>query len=266
MGIYVRAGGDIYSNRQRLLRISNEQSTSHASTIDNPFQASKTTEISFVSESVDKGAVPGSQIAGPVAAHNPYSVVVTGPEQRSRFDIENEPRHHSQARDFEMPQAVRFPTTDNQHSHQQMSGRRAMTQTDNANWAYAKVAVLFFVGLMVTWIPSSANRVYSYVHPGEISLGLEFASAFVLPLQGFWNSIIYATTSIPACKSFWRELRGHKVFSSQPLRRVSTNFSPNNESSRDPPSSRGGVFTEIDSLTTIESRRNSRASRTGVAR
>lgn len=39
------------------------------------------------------------------------------------------------------------------------------------------------------------NRVYSLVHPNEANFGLEFVSAFVLPLQGFWNSIIYIAVS-----------------------------------------------------------------------
>jgi hypothetical protein len=115
---------------------------------------------------------------------------------------------------------------------------------------------------MVTWIPSSANRVYSYVHPGQISPGLEFASAFVLPLQGFWNGLIYATTSIPACKAFWREVTGRKVFKAKPLRRVST-FAPTNDVSRGPPGSRSRMFTEIDSLSSMDSRPNSKGSKLG---
>jgi hypothetical protein len=243
--------------------------------MDNPFHASKTTEISFVSEAVDKHAeagvfdigMPGNQVSKPSpVAKTPYSVTVsTGPDPRTRFDIENPvPSDHANHDNFELSPTVRFPDP---HTHRAPPTQvhRAATQTDNANWAYAKVAVLFFVALMVTWIPSSANRVYSYVHPGQISIGLEFASAFVLPLQGFWNGLIYATTSIPACKSFWRELRGRKIFSGKPLRRVSTSFSPNNETLRGPPSSRGGMFTEIDSLTTIESRPNSKDSKTGPA-
>lgn len=267
LAIYVRAGRDIYANRKRLLKVSNEYTTSHISTMDNPFHASKTTEISFASEAVDKNknvegggfemGMPGDQVSKPSpVAHSPYSVTVsTGPDPRTRFDIES--GNNDSPNNFEMSPTVRFPAADTQRTHQ-MQGHRAATQTDNANWAYVKVAGLFFVALMVTWIPSSANRVYSYVHPGEISLGLEYASAFVLPLQGFWNGIIYATTSLPACKSFFRELRARKLFNRKPLRRVSNSFSPTTENLRRPASSRGGPFTEIDSLTSIESRPTSR--------
>lgn len=66
--------------------------------------------------------------------------------------------------------------------------------------------------MMVTWIPSSANRLYSAVYPDEVSLPLEYASALVLPLQGFWNCIIYTTTSLEACEELWATIRGRKRF------------------------------------------------------
>lgn len=47
----------------------------------------------------------------------------------------------------------------------------------------AKCAILFFTALLVTWIPSSANRAFSVLHANEVSLPLE-----VLPLQDFWNA------------------------------------------------------------------------------
>jgi hypothetical protein len=85
--------------------------------------------------------------------------------------------------------------------------RRAAYEANNATWSYTKCAILFFTAMLVTWIPSSANRVYSVVHPGEASLALEYMSAFVLPLQGFWNAIIYCVTSWGACKMLWEDVR-----------------------------------------------------------
>jgi len=73
----------------------------------------------------------------------------------------------------------------------------------SAAWSYTKVAILFFTAMLVTWIPSSANRLYSIRHPGEIVPAFEFAAAFVIPLQGFWNAIIYVTTSWKACRKFF---------------------------------------------------------------
>lgn len=76
----------------------------------------------------------------------------------------------------------------------------AVYEANNAAWSYSKCALLFFTALLITWIPSTANRVYSVVNKNEISLGLEYASAFVLPLQGFWNGLIYLFTTRHACK------------------------------------------------------------------
>ncbi|KAL6415423.1 G-protein coupled receptor [Ilyonectria robusta] len=76
-----------------------------------------------------------------------------------------------------------------------------------AEWSYAKCSVLFFTAMFITWIPSSANRVYSVIHNNNSSVALEYMSAIVLPLQGFWNSIIYIVTSRKACKVFFDDVR-----------------------------------------------------------
>lgn len=42
------------------------------------------------------------------------------------------------------------------------------------------------------------------MRPQDFSFCLNFASSFVLPLQGFWNSLIYISISLPAFKKIWR--------------------------------------------------------------
>jgi hypothetical protein len=49
-------------------------------------------------------------------------------------------------------------------------------------------------------VPPSINRLYQIVHPNLPNYGLNLASALVLPTQGFWNAIVYATTTWPECK------------------------------------------------------------------
>ena len=49
-------------------------------------------------------------------------------------------------------------------------------------------------------VPSSINRVYSLIHPSLVSLPFTYASGVVLPLMGFWNSVIYITTSWAAVR------------------------------------------------------------------
>lgn len=90
-------------------------------------------------------------------------------------------------------------------------------EANRAAWGYTKVAVLFFSAMLITWIPSSANRLYGVAHPGQISIPLTYAAAFVLPLQGFWNCLIYMITSLNACKELLGWM-GMKRFSDGTLR------------------------------------------------
>jgi hypothetical protein len=82
------------------------------------------------------------------------------------------------------------------------NARNINRELNRAALAYTKCSILFFTAMLVTWIPSSANRIYSLVHGNEICIPLEFMAAFVLPLQGFWNAVIYIATSWSACLDF----------------------------------------------------------------
>ncbi|RFU74622.1 g- coupled receptor [Trichoderma arundinaceum] len=84
--------------------------------------------------------------------------------------------------------------------------RRRNHERDNAAWSYTKCALLFFTAMLITWIPSSANRLYSLTHNDSISVPLEFMSVFVIPLQGFWNCVVYVVTSWVACKNLFHDM------------------------------------------------------------
>jgi hypothetical protein len=84
--------------------------------------------------------------------------------------------------------------------------RSRRSPTDEAAVSYAKVAVLFFTAMLITWIPASANRLYILID-GKASVQLGYVSAFVLPLQGFWNALIYYYTSRSACKQAIASIR-----------------------------------------------------------
>jgi hypothetical protein len=88
--------------------------------------------------------------------------------------------------------------------------RKAAYEASNATWSYTKCSILFFTAMLVTWIPSSSNRLYSLLHNNQASLALEYMSAFVLPLQGFWNAVIYMVTSWKACKMFFSDIGGRR--------------------------------------------------------
>lgn len=72
---------------------------------------------------------------------------------------------------------------------------------------YCKCAMLFFLALIVTWVPSTVNRIYNIVRPEDVVFGLNLAAALVLPLQGFWNAIVYTVTSTYAVKCLWIDVK-----------------------------------------------------------
>lgn len=66
---------------------------------------------------------------------------------------------------------------------------------DPVKLAYLRTSFVFAISILVTWTPSSINRVYTLIYPNKASYGLNIAAAVVLPLQGVWNAVIYFTTS-----------------------------------------------------------------------
>jgi len=93
-------------------------------------------------------------------------------------------------------------------THYDRRPRKSISSSD-ANRAainYCKCALLFFAAMIVTWVPSTLNRLVTLVHPNDPIFGLGYASGLVLPLQGFWNAIIYIFTSLPACKALMRRI------------------------------------------------------------
>ncbi|KOS17353.1 Cyclic AMP receptor-like protein A [Escovopsis weberi] len=204
--IYIRAGRTIYEKRKELGRF--------ASTDNDPQSFSgeaigtiKTTEVTITSEPAptagpfaigDKEELPS--IGTRYGPSPSYAVHIAAGAQNSSeatLPLPSSPRQQ---------QISRTTITTTQH-HQMKSLRRRHQELSNAAWAYTKSAILFFTAILITWIPSCANRVYPVAHNGNISVPLEFMSAFVLPLQGFWNAVIYAAISWTAVKEGWSDIR-----------------------------------------------------------
>ncbi|KAF4589731.1 G-protein coupled receptor protein [Ophiocordyceps camponoti-floridani] len=70
-----------------------------------------------------------------------------------------------------------------------------LKRLDPVKMAYLRTSFIFGFSVLITWIPSSVNRLYTLANGGRISFTLSVASGCVLPLQGVWNAIIYLTTS-----------------------------------------------------------------------
>ncbi|KAL8788525.1 MAG: hypothetical protein Q9195_007264 [Heterodermia aff. obscurata] len=76
----------------------------------------------------------------------------------------------------------------------------ALSQENAESFLYARVAFLFFIALLVTWVPSSVNRAYALAHPEHINFGLNLTSALVFSIQGILNTMVYVVTSKSACR------------------------------------------------------------------
>lgn len=95
-----------------------------------------------------------------------------------------------------------------------------MDSIDPIKVAYLRTSFIFAISILVTWTPSSINRVYSFAHPTRTSFGLNMASAVVLPLQGLWNALIFTATSwtplkeeVAALRARWAAARGSQRLS-----------------------------------------------------
>lgn len=70
-----------------------------------------------------------------------------------------------------------------------------LKRLDPVKMGYLRTSFIFGLAVLITWIPSSIDRLYSLTHNGRISFQWSVASGCVLPLQGVWNGIIYFMTS-----------------------------------------------------------------------
>lgn len=77
---------------------------------------------------------------------------------------------------------------------------------DKIKRAYLRTSFLFALSVLVTWIPSSMNRIRSWTN-GESPFEYHVATAAVLPLQGLWNAIIFFITSSVGLRHGWQDLQ-----------------------------------------------------------
>lgn len=186
--IYIKAGHVIYKRRDTLRGFLNPLN-------EHPFMTGiVTTSIDITIEHVtspseastnnanvfDKDFDPASNANAQLDEFHPYIVNVEAPERK--------------------PSGVR-----------KMTREVARKETTNKGaWLYARVAFLFFLSMLIIWIPSSANRVYALAHPDRINYPLNLVSALVLPAQGFLNAIVYIITSQTAMRQLLASIRGRE--------------------------------------------------------
>ena len=219
LAIYIAAGKQIFEKRRQLRSFAGHASNEMATTLPEPFAnpfGTKTTEISVSTELADMSERPSERNSMDANGklrkgniYNDYSVTIEGSKPPVLAPpVSPGPRKLS---------TRGGPVDLNQWQ------RRAAMESNNAAWSYTKCAMLFFVAILVTWVsrapsfpqtyaykqlqvPSTINRVYQIARPESTSFPLLFVSALVLPLQGFWNALVYATTSWKACQELLNDM------------------------------------------------------------
>ncbi|RKF71613.1 putative g-protein coupled receptor [Golovinomyces cichoracearum] len=194
LSIYIRAGKDIWIKRQQL-RNNCASPPNPILIMKDPFGSEPIGQV-MVSHTIETRS---EHFIGSCDVEYPRSSASDALRQAStdyRIEISANPKNREPSSYVPMEDFQSTPVR-----------RYAAMEANRAIWSYTKVSALFFVAMMITWIPSSANRVYSLMYNGQDNFALHFVSAFVLPLQGLWNAIIYSTTSFEACRYDWNRLR-----------------------------------------------------------
>ncbi|KAL4996295.1 Nnf1-domain-containing protein [Aspergillus recurvatus] len=164
LSIYARIGELVWRRRRQLKEVGGLDTTIDVSIPDDP-PFSKVTEIRITRED----AAPFRSEAGPSveqdstfscaqSSHRPYSVNV----QAGFNQLELDPISSAEPSDGPPDREYR--------------NSRTVSEVNTAAWAYTKYAMLFFVALLVTWVPSTINRVYALIRPESSNFGLNYAS------------------------------------------------------------------------------------------
>ncbi|KAL5383917.1 hypothetical protein DPSP01_005717 [Paraphaeosphaeria sporulosa] len=220
MCIYIATGRQIFKKRAELRSFSKIPDQELGTTLTNPFTAMDFRNIKVETEmKVETSYKTTSSDQDSLAAYPPSRGSFSSTKELSEpadvsppsmpFDNtktsrrEDGPRTGYKATAFSTSQA---PDPDVKHSqsftiqHNPNRRRTAATEGNAAAWGYFKVAFLMFAALFIVWVPSTVNRLQQFIDKEHPIFGLNLASALVLPLQGFWNSMIYISTTWPECK------------------------------------------------------------------
>ncbi|CZT11060.1 related to G protein coupled receptor like protein [Rhynchosporium graminicola] len=204
--IYVRVGVEIFQKRSELYDAANDPncaSATMASSTDQdktpiflppipPFSGLRTTEIQVTNDpwtSQYDTTTPSFSRSGsekPPSPQDLYSITIVSSPPPTKPPHTN---HYNLTRQY----PAQIPS--------QGAVTKRPSSIDKIKWAYTRCALLFAISILITWVPASINRVHGVRYPGYPSFALNIGSAIVLPLQGFWNAVIYFATS----KSVWGE-------------------------------------------------------------
>ena len=191
--IYIISGRQLFMQEKQLAMMGDSPSGSF---VENPFTSYKTTEIHITTEAAtpasglkEFGSEPLVDLQSKSSKRPSY---LGTPSNFEEYSITIEHR--------DVP-ASNYPQRRDMNEDE-IRLRNAAVRTNQAAKSYALCCSLFFLSLLVTWIPSSVFRVYTLFHPGNSNFGMAYSTGLVLPLMGFWNALIYVVISWDAVVEF----------------------------------------------------------------
>jgi hypothetical protein len=186
--IYVLVGIEIFQKRAQLRAAAENYNNTSAPTVEaSPFTGIRTTKIEVTHDQWSQGEVLSR--TSPTATCNKKS----NRDKDNAYSI-----------------TISSPNRAAQQQTPALITKRPYSM-DKIKWAYMKVSLLFAVSILITWVPASINRIYGLYHPNDPSFALNIGSAVVLPLQGFWNTVIYFSTSLLICRATWQRFKTRKA-------------------------------------------------------
>ncbi|CAG8951616.1 hypothetical protein HYFRA_00005416 [Hymenoscyphus fraxineus] len=210
--VYLRVGIEIFQKRSELRAAieSNPKSTHHTATtpyIPMPaFSGTRTTEVQVTSDR--KHSIPSPTLERPYprpkndllrnAGHQKEAYTIT--ISASHLPRSSLPSHTTSTVSSTSPISTITP-------HIPFPTKRQVPAIDKIKYAYTKTALLFAISILITWVPASVNRVYGLRYPHAPSFALNVGSAVVLPLQGFWNSVIFFGGSLGVLRALVKRKR-----------------------------------------------------------
>ena len=199
--LYIITGFEIFKKRAQLVKFNSPHTPQQEMTsrsVENPYTDFKTTEIEISSEPAALTSPRGESPDSMPSTRNSHLAVpapMTGSKYQSSVTTTIRSTPSRLGSDHSIPMVAQSAQT-----IQQRKKQRAAVEFNTAALGYTKVALLFFCSLLITWVPPSVNRFNSLLHPHMVNVPSSYATAVVLPLMGFWNSVIYIVTS-------WRAVR-----------------------------------------------------------
>ena len=172
LGIYALALHKAWRHRLALIGLLNPLN-------ENPFAGTITTDIEVVFSQADNDERYEGYGIEEQGKKKAYTVVVQGTSYDSRS----------------RPELLRLPT---------LTRNAALAEENAEAWLYARIAFLYFLAMIICWIPASINRLVSVIKPDDLIFGLNYAAICGLPLQGFLNGLVYYISSQTAFRNLFR--------------------------------------------------------------